>query len=169
MSVMKKIIMFLSLLLLQSTVSVAQDAPSETLKAVEGIWLTKEGKSHLKIVPCEQSLCNEVVWLKNPLDRYGKPQTDKLNKSSEYRGRPIIGISILLEMVRVSETMWKGWIYDPEKGKAFQGHARLLTPGTIEVKGCHAVLPICKTHIWKKVSELADYKIEPQAADATAR
>ena len=128
------------------------------LAAVTGVWLTKEGKSHLKVTPCGKSLCNEIVWLKQPLDRHGKPQTDKLNKDGKLRGRPIIGISILLNMHRVQNNMWRGWLYDPEKGKAFKGHARLITADKMEIKGCHSVLPICKTHIWKKVSDLESYK-----------
>ncbi len=128
------------------------------LAAIEGVWLTKQGRSHLKVTPCGESLCNEIIWLKQPLDRAGKPQTDKLNKNGKLRGRPIIGISIMLKMRRVKDNMWKGWLYDPEKGKAFQGHARLITANKLEVKGCSSVLPICKTHIWKKVSNLENYK-----------
>jgi uncharacterized protein (DUF2147 family) len=128
------------------------------LAAIEGVWLTKQGRSHLKVTPCGDSLCNEIIWLKQPLDRAGKPQTDKLNKNGKLRGRPIIGISIMLKMRRVQDNMWKGWLYDPEKGKAFQGHARLITANKLEVKGCSSILPICKTHIWKKVSGLENNK-----------
>lgn len=128
------------------------------LAAVTGVWLTKQGKSHLKVTPCGESLCNEIVWLRDPLDRQGKPQTDKLNKNLKLRGRPIIGISIMLKMRRVQDNMWRGWLYDPEKGKAFKGHARLITADKMEIKGCHSYLPICKTHIWKKVSDLETYK-----------
>lgn len=144
-----------------SSMSFAQQAAEKgaaELAAIEGVWLTKQGKSHLKVTPCGDSLCNEIVWLKQPLDRSGKPQTDKLNKNGKLRGRPIIGISIMLNMRRVQDNMWKGWLYDPEKGKAFKGHARLITANKLEVKGCHNVLPICKTHIWKKVSNLENYK-----------
>ena len=121
-----------------SSMSFAQQAAEKgaaELVAIEGVWLTKQGKSHLKVTPCGDSLCNEIVWLKQPLDRSGKPQTDKLNKNGKLRGRPIIGISIMLNMRRVQDNMWKGWLYDPEKGKAFKGHARLITANKLEVKG----------------------------------
>ncbi len=153
-------------MIVSSSVSLAQDAAKKDaaekgaaeLAAIEGVWLTKQGRSHLKVTPCGESLCNEIVWLKQPLDRGGKPQTDKINKNLKLRGRPIIGISIMLKMRRVQDNMWKGWLYDPEKGKAFQGHARLITANKLEVKGCSSILPICKTHIWKKVSDLENYK-----------
>ena len=45
-----------------------------------------------------------------------------------------------------------------KKAKPFKGHARLITANKLEVKGCHNVLPICKTHVWKKVSNLENYK-----------
>lgn len=158
MSLLGKICLSLSLLVFASSSSLAQEKAAKgeaELQAISGVWLTKEGKSHLQITPCNESLCNEIVWLKQPNDRYGKPQTDKLNKDGKLRGRPVMGISILLNMKRVQDNMWRGWLYDPEKGKAFKGHARLITTTTMEVKGCHNVLPICKTHVWKKVKDLA--------------
>ncbi len=126
----------------------------KTQSPFEGIWLTKDGDSHVKISQCDKTLCNEIIWLKEPNDRHGKPQTDKLNKNSKERGRPIIGIPILLNMYQVSKTKWKGRLYKPRDGKSYAGHVRLINDKKLEVKGCHSVFPICKTQIWKKVGEL---------------
>ncbi len=156
MSLLRKIIVLLSFLAFQTTVLFAQEKPAAgeaELKAVEGIWLTKEGKSRIKIQPCDDSLCNEIIWLRSPNDKNGNPQADVLNQNEKLRGRPVLGIAILLKMKRIRDNIWQGWIYDPEKGKAFQGHARLITADKMEIKGCHDFLPICKTHIWKKVGE----------------
>ena len=127
---------------------------SKTQSPFEGVWLTKNGDSHVKISQCEKTLCNEIIWLKEPNDKKGKPQTDKLNQNPKERGRPIIGIPILLNMHQVSKTMWKGRLYKPRDGKSYKGHVRVINAKKLEVKGCHAVFPICKTQIWKKVRDL---------------
>ena len=77
MSLLRKIIVLLSFLAFQTTVLFAQEKPAAgeaELKAVEGIWLTKEGKSRIKIQPCDDSLCNEIIWLRSPNDKNGNPQ-----------------------------------------------------------------------------------------------
>lgn len=122
---------------------------------LEGVWLTKDGESKVKIAACKDTLCNEIIWLKVPNDRYGKPLMDKLNKNPKLRSRPILGVPILLNMKQVNKTMWKGRLYKPRHGKSYPGHVRVLDENKLEVKGCHETLPICKTQYWKRVISAA--------------
>lgn len=144
----------------QKSPAILDDMPDEMSTLIEGVWRTKDGDSHVKIVPCEKGLCNEIIWLKQPNDKQGKPMTDKLNNVKRLRARPVVGISILLKMHRVSETKWKGWLYKPRHGKSYAGHVRLINAGKLEVKGCHSVFPICKTQLWKKISSIEEYKTQ---------
>lgn len=121
---------------------------------IEGIWLTKDGESHVKIVRCEESLCNEIIWLKNPNDKKGQPLKDNLNKNQAKRGRPIMGMPIMENMKQVSKVMWRGRLYKPRHGKTYAGHARLINDKKLELKGCHSVFPVCQTQIWNKVRDL---------------
>ena len=143
-----------------------QKKPSTTIAdrmviGAEGIWLTKQGKSHLKIIECEKSLCNEVIWLKQPNDSKGRPHTDKLNKIKKLRGRPILGLAILTNMSLVGKGHWQGRIYDPERGKSFGANVKLIGKNKLQVQGCLPLgPPFCQTHIWTKVRDLkpADYE-----------
>ncbi len=127
---------------------------------IEGVWLTKGGESHVKIVRCEKSLCNEIIWLKEPNGKNGKPLHDNLNKDSALRGRPIMGMPILESMKQVDKYMWRGRVYKPRHGKTYSGHVRLMKGNALEVKGCHAVLPICKTQYWSKVRDLEENELQ---------
>lgn len=149
------------IILCQSSFSLAAEktvALAKKTSPIEGVWLTKDGDSHVQIVRCEESLCNEILWLKQPKDKYGKPMTDKLNKNKKLRGRPVIGISILLGMRRVNDNFWRGRLYKPRHGKTYAGHVRLINDSKLEIKGCHEFLPICKTQFWKKISSIEGYK-----------
>ena len=133
MRFLKLIFVVLSGLLLASAPLYAEPNDRHTIKSddqrqlqgAEGIWLTKQGKSHLKIVECDRSLCNEIIWLKQPNDRKGRPHTDKLNKIKKLRGRPILGLAILTNMKLVGKGHWQGRIYDLERGKSFAANVKL--------------------------------------------
>lgn len=145
------------------------DQNERTIDGAEGIWLTKQGKSHLKIIECGKDLCNEVIWLQQPNDKKGKPHTDKLNKIKSLRTRPIIGLSILTNMKRVRKGFWVGRIYDPERGKSFSAKVKLISKTKLQVQGCLPLgPPFCKTHVWNKVRDLSkdDYKKYQDEASA---
>jgi len=121
---------------------------------IEGVWLTKDGDSHVEISKCEKTLCSKIIWLKDPNDSKGKPQTDKLNKNPKLRGRPVLGMPVLESMYQKNKNVWHGKLYKPRHGKLYGGYVRLLNEKSLEVKGCHSVFPICKTQYWKKISNL---------------
>lgn len=105
----------------------AKDDPS-------GLWLTNGGGSVIKIGPCGKNLCGVLVWLKEPADTAGKPKIDRLNEDPSKRSRPMIGISILLDLEPQSDH-WQGKAYNPKDGKTYDITFR--TAGDkAEVEGC---------------------------------
>lgn len=127
---------------------------------IEGIWLTQGGESHVKVIKCNETLCNEIIWLKNPNGSDGKPIRDNLNKNSKQRGRPIMGMPIMENMTQVGKGVWRGQLYKPRHGKLYAGHVRQIASDRLELKGCHEVFPICKTQIWKKVRDLQQNELQ---------
>ena len=150
----------LTVMMTISTIARAEDP-------IEGVWLTKDGESHVKIIRCEQTLCNEIIWLKQPNGKNGQPLRDNLNKRASLKGRPIMGMPILENMKQVSKAMWVGQLYKPRHGKSYAGHVRIVSEKQLELKGCHAFLPVCKTQYWQKVRELEQE--ERQAAQNTVQ
>ncbi|MAL79577.1 MAG: hypothetical protein CMN55_10780 [Sneathiella sp.] len=115
-----------------------------------GIWATKDGNSHVKIAPCNDKLCGEIIWLKEPLTPEGKPKTDQHNSDETLRSRPIIGLQMLSGFVKDGESEWDdGEIYNPEDGKTYSAKMELVKPDALEVKGC--VLMFCQTQDWTRV------------------
>lgn len=162
MKIFKTAMLAICTMVLQFTIAIAADKEpqgNQQKVGAEGVWITKMGKSHVKIVECGKELCNEIIWLKQPNDKAGRPHTDKLNVNASQRGRPILGLSILTNTKQIDRGYWRGRIYDPERGKSFLAYITLLSPETLQVKGClNMGPPFCKTHIWKKFSSLEDYE-----------
>ncbi|GJM01641.1 MAG: hypothetical protein DHS20C08_01420 [Rhodomicrobium sp.] len=162
MTILKTAILTFIALVMQIGIAVAQDDSSSGQQqkvGAEGVWQTKMGKSHVKIIECGASLCNEIIWLKQPNDKAGRPHTDKLNVNSSQRGRPILGLSVLTNTKQVNKGYWRGRIYDPERGKSYMALIKLLSPEKLQVKGClNMGPPFCKTHIWKKIGSVEDYE-----------
>jgi uncharacterized protein (DUF2147 family) len=114
-----------------------------------GTWLVQDRKAKVRIAPCGNAMCGSVVWLSQPTDlATGKPLTDNRNPDPGKRGRPIIGIPVLIDMRRDGrDGRWHGRIYNPEDGNTYNGS--IESAGTqLRVRGCVAFF--CETKIWTR-------------------
>jgi uncharacterized protein (DUF2147 family) len=86
-----------------------------------GDWLTGDKTGMVRIVNCGNALCGTLVWLKYPIDsQTNQPKTDKNNVAVSIRGRPLVGVTVLLNM-NPSDTpdKWIGKIYNTEDGNTY--------------------------------------------------
>ena len=115
-----------------------------------GTWLIPDRTAKVHIVACGEALCGTVVWLSQPNDaRTGKPQTDKLNADPKMRGRPMLGVGIVLGMQRRGEdNKWLGRIYNPDDGNTYWGSIELINFKRLKVEGCISIY--CQTEIWTR-------------------
>jgi uncharacterized protein (DUF2147 family) len=117
-----------------------------------GIWLDDEGKGGVELNSCGDSLCGNIIWLKQPNDPTGNPWTDKLNSDSAKRGRPVCGLQIIGGLKKSSDSEWKGgWIYDPEEGKQFDVELTLKDANTLTVFGYAGVKLLGEKLEWKRM------------------
>jgi uncharacterized protein (DUF2147 family) len=134
-----------ALILLVSTgVVYAQD------KGILGLWSTDKGKGRVEIVNCaapKQGLCGTIVWISEPNDKSGKPQTDKANKNPALRNRPIIGLPIFEGWRESGANKWKGSVYDPEDGQSYDIDIT-LAGDKLTLRGCIAFL--CDSETWDR-------------------
>lgn len=116
-----------------------------------GVWLTEPGEAHVKIYRCgDDVVCGDIIWLKNPLGRDGKPLRDVLNKDESLRGREVIGIQVLFDLEDDGGGEWEdGEIYNAKDGKTYDAELEEVGKNTLEVSGC--VLFLCKTETWTRV------------------
>lgn len=114
-----------------------------------GLWLTDDGAAKIKIAKCGPNMCGTVAWLKEPNDDAGKPKTDAYNTDASKRGRPIIGVPIVLPMKPDGANKWSGEIYNAEDGKTYSGNIT-VAGNILKVQGCVALF--CKTRTWTRTN-----------------
>jgi len=116
-----------------------------------GLWLTEAGDAKVHVTKCGEALCGTIVWLKTPIDSTtGKPQVDDKNPNPALAKRPIIGLSLFLNM-KPSGDHWSGRIYKADDGKTYASDVSLIDDKTLKVSGC--VLFICGSERWTRFSE----------------
>jgi len=115
-----------------------------------GVWWTDKNKGRVEIVKCaapKQGLCGTIIWISEPNDKEGKPQTDKGNKNVSLRNRPIIGLPIFEGWRETGPNKWKGSVYDPEDGTDYDVDIT-LAGDKLTLKGCIAFL--CDSDTWNR-------------------
>ena len=116
-----------------------------------GTWLTENGRSRIRIADCGGALCGTIVWLKEPHDPdTGKPKVDKNNTDASKRGRPLIGVPIVLSMKPNGSSKWSGQVYNAEDGKTYSGNIIEQGPNGLKLEGCALGGLVCKAQTWTR-------------------
>jgi len=116
-----------------------------------GLWHTDGQKAQIRIAKCVDALCGTIVRLKDPIDpATGKPQADTENEDAAKRGRPVIGIEVVLGMKPAGTDKWSGQFYSPEEGKTVSGNLVLKDANTLRVEGCLLGGLLCRSEIWTR-------------------
>jgi uncharacterized protein (DUF2147 family) len=115
-----------------------------------GTWLTPDRAAKVHIASCGGAMCGSVVWLAQPNDLdTGEPLTDELNIDLGKRGRPILGVPVVLGMQRNGEdNKWWGRLYNPKDGNTYRGSIEIIDAMRLLVRGCVNVY--CETEIWTR-------------------
>lgn len=118
--------------------------------SILGIWWTDKHKGRVEIANCaspKQGLCGTIIWISDPNDAQGRPQTDKANENPSLRNRPIIGLPIFESWRPAGTTKWKGSVYDPEEGETYDVDIS-FAGDKLTLKGC--VLFLCDANTWTR-------------------
>ena len=123
--------------------------------APAGEWLVANKTAHIRIVDCEGSLWGVVSWEEHA-------GVDDKNPDPAKRGRPTLGMPVLLDLKASGPNRWGGTLYNSQNGKTYTGGITLLAPDRVRVRGC--VLGIlCGGENWTRVNQADD-----EAASGTA-
>jgi uncharacterized protein (DUF2147 family) len=132
-------------LLLAATPSYAAEAPI-------GEWLVENGHGHVRIENCGGALWGVISWEERPGGR------DSENPDPALRGRPTLGMPILIDMKPTTvsswgktEERWKGQVYSPENGKMYQSSIWLTGPDKMRIEGCVLGGIFCGGQDWTRV------------------
>ena len=110
-----------------------------------GQWMVEKGYARIRIENCGNSIWGAVVWELTP-------GTDSKNPDATKRGRPTLGMPVLLDMKPVDPNKWSGKIYNSEDGQTYSSNISLPSPDVLRVQGC--VLGIlCGGENWTRVND----------------
>ena len=133
----------------------AQSAQPAAMQGPVGLWFDHTGRGVVEIAPCGADLCGRIVWLKDVNDTNGKLLRDSLNGDAKKRNRPICGLQVIGGLKKQNDGSYdNGWIYDPEKGEAFDVELRSRGADGLQVKGYKGVKFLSETFQWKRAGAL---------------
>ena len=125
----------------------------------EGIWYTDGQESIIKVHSCVDDptiYCGTMVWLKEPTEADGSAKIDKLNKDPAKKGKPLIGIDILINM-KSDDDHWTGKAYNPEDGKFYDITFKVKTAkdenDQADLRGCLFKF-LCRTETFNRAKEV---------------
>jgi uncharacterized protein (DUF2147 family) len=95
----------------------------------DGDWMVKDKTAVIRIAPCGEAVCGNIVWTKGPAG------TDQNNPDPAKRSRSVIGLPILIDM-KPSGDRWEGEIYNAQDGKIYSGRIALAGENVLRIEGC---------------------------------
>ncbi len=117
-----------------------------------GEWLVKDGYAQVKVENCSGALWGVISWEARPGGR------DNENPDPALRGRPVLGMPILLDMKEQTyspffgpkEQRWVGHVYNSENGKMYDANVKLQSPNVMRMAGC--LIGVCLDRDWTRVA-----------------
>lgn len=116
-----------------------------------GIWLVEDKSGEIEIANCGGVLWGVVVWER-------MPGRDSENPDPSLRGRPTLGMPILLGMRPVvqqapagPQTVWRGKIYNSRNGQTYEVSLKPVTPDVLNLEGCVLGGLFCGGQNWTRV------------------
>ena len=109
-----------------------------------GDWLVKDGYANIRIEICNGKLWGIVAWEKTP------GGTDSENPDATKKGRPTLGMPIIMGLKPTKPNRWEGEIYNSENGKMYIANVTMADENTLDLEGC-LVWPLCLTQKWTRV------------------
>ena len=113
-----------------------------------GVWLVEDQTAQIQIENCGGVLWGILVWEKTP----GR---DNQNPDQALRGRPVLGMPILLGMrpaaAQGPELIWRGQIYNSRNGSTYDASIKLVGPDVVHLEGCVLGGLFCGGQNWARV------------------
>jgi uncharacterized protein (DUF2147 family) len=110
-----------------------------------GDWRVKDGYANIRIDNCGGKLWGVVAWEK-------EPGFDKQNPDPAKKGRPILGMPILMAMAPAGPNKWEGEIYNSQNGSMYSANISLLDESTLKLQGCVLGGIFCGGENWTRVT-----------------
>ena len=113
----------------------------------EGLWLTQNKRSVIKIERCDLGLCGKIHWIIE-----GGMQYDAKNPDESRRNAPMCGLQILWGFDKKSDSKWTGGrIYKADDGDVYKSNLSMQGYDALKVRGYVGLSLFGKTQLWQRV------------------
>ena len=121
---------------------------------VTGVWFDDTGKGAIELYRCGASVCGRIFWLRQAVNKAGKPLRDAYNPSHTQRKRPICGLQVIWGTRPMSDGSWDGGrIYDPKVGKSYDVAIQKIGAKRLRITGYLGAKLFGKSFIWRRAPE----------------
>lgn len=125
--------------------------PGHAKQNVTGVWFDDTGKGAIELYRCGASVCGRIFWLRQAVNKAGKPLRDAYNPSLTQRKRPICGLQVIWGTRPMSDGSWDGGrIYDPKVGKSYDVAIQKVGAERLRVTGYLGAKLFGKSFIWRR-------------------
>jgi uncharacterized protein (DUF2147 family) len=112
-----------------------------------GDWMVKDGYGIIRVDNCNGKMWGIIAWEKSA-------GVDKENPDPAKKGRPTLGVPILLGMAPTKPNRWEGEIYNTENGKVYSGSITVAGENRLQLEGCLFPNFLCGGQDWTRVTTL---------------
>jgi uncharacterized protein (DUF2147 family) len=118
-----------------------------------GVWFTQNKDAKIEIFKEGNTYSGKIVWLKQPLEKNGKPKIDERNPDKNLVGQPILGIKLMTKFEFKGNNYYdNGKVYDPESGKTYSCNMKINEKGELEVRGYLGISLFGRTETWTRAT-----------------
>jgi uncharacterized protein (DUF2147 family) len=146
---------FLALLAFSLVVSHSLLSADPAVNSPIGKWRTiddstKEEKSIVEISETSGRMSGKITKIFPKPGKDPNPKCDKC--SGDRKDKPILGMTILWDLSKDGDTKWSGGkVLDPENGKTYSCHIRLLEGGKkLNVRGFLGISLLGRSQTWER-------------------
>ena len=108
-----------------------------------GVWWVADHSARIRIVPCSDGYWGVIDWER-------QPGIDDKNPDPSKRGKPMLGVPILISMKPSQANEWEGKVYNPKDGGFYTARISLQRPDVLKLEGCMWVF--CSGENWTRAS-----------------
>ncbi len=108
----------------------------------EGDWWVHDKQARIRITDCDGAIWGVISW-------EATPGMDSNNPDPAKRGRPMLGVPIILGMKAEGTDKWSGSIYNSAFGQTVKGSIALTSADTLRITGCVLGL-LCGGEDWTR-------------------
>ena len=121
--------------------------------------MVKDGYGIVRIDNCNGKMWGIIIWEK-------VAGFDAENPDPAKKGRPKLGVPILIGMAPTNPNKWEGEIYNTENGKTYSGNISMLDENALQLEGCLFPNFLCGGQKWTRVSQLPSEGVSLHTAPA---